>query len=172
MQTEYLGGAQKIIGANLKMIPNYIYFYHLDKFCVLPLYPESLQDTMGTSFAETDALSRSAPVFSYTKSGPRQVSVNFTVHRDLMNDLNRGVSNLKANTIDFNGEDYVDTLIKYLQSVALPRYREYKNGMLGPSRPCPSCMALMRELGIKKICYTTYIKKRGNRYVARMYDLS
>lgn len=34
-------------------------------------------------------------------------------------------------------------------------YREYKNGNLGPSRPCPSCMALMRELGIKKICYTT-----------------
>ena len=34
-------------------------------------------------------------------------------------------------------------------------YREYKNGMLAPSRPCPSCMALLKELGIKKIYYTT-----------------
>ena len=34
-------------------------------------------------------------------------------------------------------------------------YREYKNGMLGPSRPCQSCMALLRELGLTKICYTT-----------------
>ena len=34
-------------------------------------------------------------------------------------------------------------------------YREYKNGMLAPSRPCDSCMALLRELGIKKIYYTT-----------------
>ena len=128
MSAEYLGGAQKVMGSDLKMIPNYIYFYHLDKFCILPLYPESLTDNMSSSFAETDALSRSAPVFSYSKSGPRTVQVSFTVHRDLMNDLNRGISNLKANTIDFNGEDYVDTLIKYLQSVALPRYREYTNG--------------------------------------------
>lgn len=34
-------------------------------------------------------------------------------------------------------------------------YREYKDGRLGPSRPCPSCMAMLRELGIKKIYYTT-----------------
>ena len=128
MQAEYLGGAQKIMGAELKMIPNYIYFYHLDRFAVLPLYPETLSDNMGTTFASTDALSRTAPVFSYSKSGPRDVSISLQLHRDLMNDLNRGISNLKSNTIDFNGEDYVDTLIKYLQSIALPRYREYKNG--------------------------------------------
>ena len=34
-------------------------------------------------------------------------------------------------------------------------YREYKNGTLAPSRPCESCMALLREIGIKKIYYTT-----------------
>lgn len=34
-------------------------------------------------------------------------------------------------------------------------YREYKDGALAPSRPCPSCMALIKELGIKKIAYTT-----------------
>lgn len=34
-------------------------------------------------------------------------------------------------------------------------YREYKDGGLGPSRPCPSCMAMLKEIGIKKIFYTT-----------------
>lgn len=34
-------------------------------------------------------------------------------------------------------------------------YREYKDGSLGPSRPCPSCMMMLKELGIKKIYYTT-----------------
>lgn len=35
-------------------------------------------------------------------------------------------------------------------------YREYKNGSPALSRPCPSCMALIRQLGIKKIYYTGY----------------
>ena len=34
-------------------------------------------------------------------------------------------------------------------------YREYKNGQIAPSRPCPSCMAMLKELGIKRIAYTT-----------------
>ena len=80
-----------------RIIPNYIYFYHLDKFCVLPLYPESISDRMATSFQDTNALSRSAPVFTFSHSGPREVSINLKLHRDMMNDLNRNVSNLKEN---------------------------------------------------------------------------
>ena len=34
-------------------------------------------------------------------------------------------------------------------------YREYKDGTLGPSRPCPACLTLIKELGIKRIAYTT-----------------
>lgn len=34
-------------------------------------------------------------------------------------------------------------------------YREYKDGSLAPSRPCPSCMAMLKDFGIKKIYYTT-----------------
>lgn len=34
-------------------------------------------------------------------------------------------------------------------------YREYINGGMAMSRPCPSCMRLIKELGIKKIWYTT-----------------
>lgn len=39
--------------------------------------------------------------------------------------------------------------------VHLYLYREYKDGNLGPSRPCPACLALIKELGIKRIAYTT-----------------
>lgn len=34
-------------------------------------------------------------------------------------------------------------------------YREYKDGSLAPSRPCPSCMVMLRDFGVKKIYYTT-----------------
>lgn len=34
-------------------------------------------------------------------------------------------------------------------------YREYKDGKLAPSRPCQSCLTLIKELGIKRIAYTT-----------------
>ena len=113
---------------DVKMIMNYIYFYHVEKFCVLPEYPDSIGDNLGSNFAQTQALSRSAPVFSYASSGPRQVSVSLKLHRDLMDDLNTGVSNLRSDVVDFRGDDYIDTLIKYLQSVALPRYRNYSHG--------------------------------------------
>lgn len=112
----------------LKMIPNYIYFYHLDEFCVLPFYPEEISDSMSSKFAETNALSRSSPVFSYINSGPRQVQLNLNLHRDLMNDLNKDISNIKKNVVDFSKEDYVDTLVKYLQAIALPRYKNYSAG--------------------------------------------
>ena len=34
-------------------------------------------------------------------------------------------------------------------------YREYKDGSLACSRPCPSCMAMLRDFGLKRIFYTT-----------------
>lgn len=39
--------------------------------------------------------------------------------------------------------------------VELYIYREYKNGNLALARPCPSCMALIKEYGIENICYST-----------------
>ena len=34
-------------------------------------------------------------------------------------------------------------------------YREYKDGSLAPSRPCSSCLMLLKELGLRRIHYTT-----------------
>lgn len=38
--------------------------------------------------------------------------------------------------------------------VSLYIYREYKNGNPALSKPCPSCLALIRQLGIKKLYYS------------------
>jgi deoxycytidylate deaminase len=40
------------------------------------------------------------------------------------------------------------------KNIELYIYREYKNGQPGIARPCPSCMRLISELGIKHIYYT------------------
>lgn len=34
-------------------------------------------------------------------------------------------------------------------------HRNYANGKIAMARPCPSCMKLIKDLGIKKIHYTT-----------------
>lgn len=120
---------------DLPIIDNYIYFYHLEnadgsfgKFCILPLYPESIQDSNKSDFSQTQSLARSAPVFTFSHSGPREVNFNFTLHRDMMNDVNKEVSNLKSSVVPFDTDDYIDTLIKHLQSAALPNYRNYSSG--------------------------------------------
>lgn len=108
---------------------SYIYLYHLDKYCILPDYPETLSDSMQSTFKQTNALARTAPIFSYQNSGPRSIStVSLKLHRDMMEGLNFNVSNLKSDVVDFTADDYVDTLIKYLQAAALPKYSEWGSG--------------------------------------------
>lgn len=101
-----------------KMIENYLYMYHTDTFVVLPTYPETITDTLNSTFSETAILSRSAPIYSYSYSGPRQVQITLSLHRDMMTQINYGVSNI---TLEL-GDDYVDTIVKQLQAIALPKY--------------------------------------------------
>ena len=105
----------------------YIYLYHTDEYFILPQYPESITDNMESNFSSQNALSRTAPVFSYNNSGPRSLQVTLKLHRDMMNDINIAKSNVKFNQgndimYDIN-DDYIDVLIKKLQSIALPRYQ-------------------------------------------------
>ena len=107
---------------------NYIVILHLlsDKvetfnepiYAVLPQWPEQISDSIQSSFNQTHALSRSAPVFSYQNSGPREVQISIDLHRDMMDEANYFISNLPIE----DKEDYVDALIKALQAVALPNY--------------------------------------------------
>lgn len=107
---------------SFKMINNYIYLYHVQQFIILPTFPETISDSTSVSFEQSTPMSRSAPIYSYRNSGPRSLQVKLNLHRDLMNDINRDNSTLKLQLED----DYVDTLIKQLQAVALPNYNSSK----------------------------------------------
>lgn len=105
---------------NLALPQCYIYISTLEgeKIWRLPNYPDTINDNMQSTFASTNALSRSAPVFTYSNSGPRSVQVSFRLIRDMMDEINIGVSNVVLE----DGEDYVDALLARLQSIALPKY--------------------------------------------------
>ena len=110
---------------SLTLVNNYIYIYNLPgdttgegTWLFLPTWPDTVTDSLQSNFASQNALSRTAPVQSYINSGPRTVQFNLNLHRDMVNDLNMGRSNLKIEI----GDDYVDTIIKCLQSIVLPRY--------------------------------------------------
>lgn len=100
------------------LITNYLYMYHTDQFVILPSFPDTITDSLSVNFNSENPMLRSAPIFSYSNSGPREIDVTLQLQRDLMDSINIGKSNL---TIDL-GNDYVDTMIKQLQSIALPRY--------------------------------------------------
>jgi len=102
------------------MIDNYIYLYHTDTLIAIPTYPQNVTDSMTANFNSADLLSRSAPIYSFSSSGPRSISVHLQLHRDMMNSVNVSSSNL--NVPDLEKEDYIDILIKQLQAAALPRY--------------------------------------------------
>lgn len=100
------------------MIENYIYMYHVKQFIVIPTYPDSLSDSLDVNFNSSPLMSRSAPIYSYSNSGPRQISVSLQLHRDLITLVNKDVSNIPVTV----NEDYVDVLIKQIQAIALPVY--------------------------------------------------
>lgn len=106
------------ISRDFNMIDNYIYLYHVDQFIVIPTFPDSLQDRISVNFNKATPMSRSAPIYSYSDSGPRSIQVQLDLHRDMMTQINYGVSNAKVAV----GDDYVDTLIKQIQAAALPAY--------------------------------------------------
>lgn len=100
------------------MLDNYIYLYHTDTFIVIPEYPENFSDSMSVEFSSETPLTRSAPIFSYNSSGPRSLNVHISMHREMMQQINYGVSNANVELHD----DYVDELIKQIQAAVLPTY--------------------------------------------------
>lgn len=110
--------AEKQLPRIFNMIDNYIYLYHTDTFIVIPAYPENFTDNMRVEFAQDTPLMRTAPILSYSNSGPRGLDVQVPMHREMMKQINYGVSNANIGLND----DYVDELIKQIQAAALPTY--------------------------------------------------
>jgi len=109
---------------NFRLPDNYLYISHLDdigegfQFWILPFSPDTIADTANSSFQETNALGRSAPVYTFSNAGPRTVQIEIRLHRDMMDDANAGISNVRLK----DGEDYIESLIHALQSIAVPKY--------------------------------------------------
>ena len=102
-----------------ELIDNYLYIFHTDEWVLLPQYPDSIADSMGSNFAQTQVLSRTAPIFSYINSGPRTVQVDLNLHRDMLKEVNLdGASNMKIEV----GDDYIETIVKRIQSIAVPAF--------------------------------------------------
>lgn len=138
----------------------YIYFYHVpdkdtemdayenivykDGFLYLPTYPDTIQDNMGSTFQQTNALSRSAPVWTFSYSGPRTVNVQLSLFRDVVDMANESNPNALPRE---TGEDYADSLIRHLQSIALPRYQSGSKGVVPPM----IAMRMGSEVAIKGV---------------------
>lgn len=101
-----------------RLIENYIYLYHTKTFVLIPTFNEDVNDQMNVHFESSTPMSRSAPIYSYANSGPRQLQVNLQMHRDLFVQMNQEVSNAPVTPTD----DYVDVLIKQLQAASYPVY--------------------------------------------------
>ena len=106
-----------------KLIDNYIYIYQLQKYVIIPVYPEQIQDSLGSTFATENVLSRTAPIFSYSNSGPRSIQFSLNLHRDLMTAFNYDNTTFIDEVNQMLGNDYIDTLVRYLQAMALPSYQ-------------------------------------------------
>ena len=104
------------------LIENYIYIYQLGVYCILPTYPEQIQDSLGSTFSSENILSRTAPVYSYSYSGPRSMTISLSLHRDLMTAVNYDNERFIDDLNTMLQNDYIDTLVRYLQAMALPKY--------------------------------------------------
>ena len=79
---------QSVVGNyTFNMMDNYIYLYHTGTLICLPTYPDNISDSMNSTYIESNPMLRSAPIMSYSKSGPRTIQIDIKLHRDLMTQL-------------------------------------------------------------------------------------
>lgn len=102
-----------------RILPDcYLYISHLDEgyqYWQLPGYPDEVTDDMKSSFSESTALGRSAPVYTFGSSGPRSVQISLNFHRDMFEEM-------PSNVIPQEGEDKAESFIHALQAIAVPKY--------------------------------------------------
>jgi hypothetical protein len=111
---------------------------------MLPGYPEKVTDQMQSSFQENSALGRSAPVYTFSNSGPRTVQINLSFHRDMFEDINRF---LHPNDEAKTGEDLAEQFIHAVQAIAVPKYNLSNKAI----EPPLVAIRLGREVFIKGI---------------------
>ena len=102
-----------------RILPDcYLYISHLDdgfKYWQLPGYPDEITDQMASTFETSTSLGRSAPIYTFSNSGPRTVTISLAFHRDMFEEMS-------SNVIPAEGEDKADGFIHALQAIAVPKY--------------------------------------------------
>ena len=105
-----------------RILPDcYLYISHLDEdyqYWMLPGYPDSVTDHMNSTFQENSALGRSAPVYTFSSSGPRTVQIKLSFHRDMFEEINE----VSGGGRFANGDDMAEKFIHALQAIAVPKY--------------------------------------------------
>ena len=117
-----------------RILPDcYLYISHLDEdfqYWMLPGYPDEVTDQMASNFQTTTALGRSAPVYTFSNSGPRSIQIRLHFNRDLFEELNNYLwhNGIKATTFNSgegsakDGDDLAESFIHALQAIAVPKY--------------------------------------------------
>lgn len=102
-----------------RILPDcYLYISHLDEgyqYWQLPGYPEKVTDSMQSAFQQNTALGRTAPVFTYSNSGPRSISLTIRFHRDMFEEM-------PSNVVPHDDEDKAESFIHAIQAIAVPKY--------------------------------------------------
>jgi hypothetical protein len=127
-----------------RILPDcYIYISHLDEgyqYWQLPGYPDKVTDQMSSLFQENSALGRSAPVYTFSHSGPRTIQINLSFHRDMFEEM-------PSNVPVPDEEDKAENFIHALQSIAVPKYNLSNKAI----EPPLVAIRLGREVFIKGI---------------------
>ena len=129
-----------------RILPDcYLYISHLDlpeesKYWQLPGYPDDITDQMDSQFTPNTALGRSAPVYTFSNSGPRSINIKLSFHRDMFDEM-------PCNVQPAVGEDHADCFIHALQAIAVPRYNLSNKAV----EPPLVALRLGREIFIKGI---------------------
>ena len=101
-----------------RILPDcYIYISHLDedvRYWQLPGYPDEVTDQMNSTFQENTALGRSAPVYTFSNSGPRTIQISLNFHRDMFDEM-------PTNVTPREGEDKAESFIHAMQAIAVPK---------------------------------------------------
>ena len=129
-----------------RILPDcYIYISHLDvpeetKYWQLPGYPDKVTDQMNSSFQENSALGRSAPVYTFSHSGPRTIAINLSFHRDMFEEM-------PSNVTPKDDEDKAESFIHAIQAIAVQKYNLSNKAI----EPPLVAIRLGREVFIKGI---------------------
>lgn len=132
-----------------RILPDcYLYISHLDEdyqYWMLPGYPDEVTDQMQSNFQDNSALGRSAPVYTFSNSGPRTVQISLNFHRDMFEEINQFQYPKGGKFAD--GDDMAEQFIHALQAIAVPKYNLSNKAI----EPPLVAIRLGREVFIKGI---------------------